>query len=67
MRLAHVMVKPEMADMRPAKEFFARTLPPGHPAREILSEPDELPKEVALAKLETYIRLALSFSKDGGR
>jgi hypothetical protein len=54
-------MKPAVIDLRPLKEEARRLLPPGNGFRiALLAEPDQLPRAVALEKLETYLRLALA-------
>lgn len=53
---------PGMVDLRPCKREFERLLPPWHPNRiAILREPDFLPLAEAVAKAETYLRIAASW------
>ncbi|MCA1839472.1 MAG: hypothetical protein LC723_03960 [Actinobacteria bacterium] len=51
-----------MVDLRPCKREYERLLPPWHPNRiAILREPDFLPLAEAVAKAETYLRIAASW------
>lgn len=55
-----------MVDLRPLKTEFERLLPPWHPNRiAILREPDFLPLAEAVAKAETYLRIAASWEDRG--
>jgi hypothetical protein len=48
-------------DLRPLKAEARRLLPPGNSFRiALLAEPDQLPRALALVKLETFLRLALA-------
>ena len=50
----------DVIDLRACKAAAMR-LAPSHPVRlGLLQEPDEVPRKEGLAKLETYIRLALA-------
>ena len=52
---------PDPIDFRPLKEGAKRLLRPGDPLREaLLREPDTLPREIGLAKLDTYVEWMLS-------
>jgi hypothetical protein len=53
---------PGMVDLRPLKKEFQRLLPAMHPNRvAVMREPDFLPLAEAVAKAETYLRIAASW------
>lgn len=48
-------------DLRFCKRASRRLFPPGHPVREALAqEPDSVPCEEGLPKLEAYLRMLLA-------
>jgi hypothetical protein len=50
-----------LIDLRACKVHVTKALPPDHPFRlALLQEPDFLPKPAGVAKLETYLRLAMA-------
>ena len=58
---------PEVVDLRPVKQA-ARAYPAGHILRETLAlEEDSLPRELALAKLQTYAYLMAAMTDQDGR
>jgi hypothetical protein len=51
-----------MVDMRPLKRAFELRLPPTHPNRvAVMREPDFLPRAEAVAKVQTFLRIAASW------
>jgi hypothetical protein len=51
-----------LVDLRPLKREFRRLLPPTHPNRiAVQGEPDFLPLAEAIAKIQTYLRIAASW------
>ena len=55
-------------DIRRSKAAARRLFPPGHVGREmLLSEPDFLPKEEGIIKIDFYLKLFLSLkNRDKG-